>query len=76
MPKGKSLLTDSQVRKIYESRLPEFRKHQKMQFAGYEQSGNPLLFQPMYRNIIPRTIEEKRAIVYKMKAQYLNHKTR
>lgn len=65
-PKGKRLLTDSQVRKIYESRLPEFRKDQDPGLAP---------FIP-WKNIVERTTAEQRAIVYNMKAQYLNHKNR
>jgi hypothetical protein len=61
-PTSKSLLTDSEVRKIYESRLPEFRNTQSRAWL-------------FYRNVITRTIEEKQAIVYKMKAKYLNQKS-
>ena len=66
----KRLLTDREVRKIYESRLPEFTGFQKLlnaKLSAYNEQPHK------YINVITRTIEEKRAIVYKMKAHYLNN---
>lgn len=79
-PKRKSLLTDSEVRKIYDSRLPEFRPDQKIaneiRIEMYKNYGGDIdLFPCSYTNVYARTIEAKRAIVYKMKSKYLNHKT-
>lgn len=70
-PTSKSLLTDSEVRKIYESRLPEFRESQLTDFMLSVVMPDQVYF----RNVIPRTIKQKRAIVYKMKAKYLNKKS-
>lgn len=55
----KMMLSDSVVRQIYESRIP-LRVGQKPS--------------DRFKNVPLRSIGEKRAIVYKSKAKYLNRK--